>query len=115
MIVIRSKVNKGKVHSLAEQIRQLFGKGKILIIDTQYCSDIFEFITDYTQIEDMSRIEKIVKNESDYYNYFALNLCVGEHEINYYKQMEDKYKTQFILTVQEYADSKNEEVLVETI
>ena len=102
MIIIRSVLCKNKVHRLATEVRKLFNNGKILIIDTERLSEIFEFITDYTQINEISHIEKIIEKESDYYQYFAININASENDISYWKQIEDKYKTNLLLTVQDH-------------
>lgn len=118
MIIIRSKASKGRNQVLADEVRKLFSKGRILVIDITGDEDTFEFLTDWTCINKLYDVEKFIKRGLDgYYNYkyFALNLNVSEHEIDYYKQLENKYKTNFILTVQEHADSNNEEVLIQII
>jgi hypothetical protein len=123
MIVIRSKVGRGKINQLVKEIEKLSEENKILIIDTEYCYDLFEHLTnnvDYIRLDNFSIVHKFIKTGLGYYTYFVLNLCVNELNINYYKSMEEDFRrefenTNFILTVQEHADSNNEKVLVETI
>lgn len=122
MIVIRSKPLKGKMNFLVNEIEALLKENKILVIDSLYTYDFFKHLEniDYVSLYNFPIAKNFIKAGLGYYNYFILNFNVNEINIGYYKSMEEELRrefknVEFILTVQEHANSENEKVLMQTI